>query len=338
MGAPSTISPVGLRDVTRSDVLAAVDEFDRLGRDAFLDKYGFGTARKYFLEVNGHPYDSKAIMGYAHGVSQGVFLRAGDFTGGETSVVYHLRRLGFVTRTHRNPPWTWDEVVLACALVRDNGWRSLTPDDARVIELSALLQLHSAHSLEDRGQDFRNPNGVARKTADIATQHPAYTGKPTNGGRHDPEVLMAFLDRPDEMAQQAAAIRQAILDESAGPAGVADVDLDGLGADEGRVLQRLHLRRERDPKLRRKVIEAYKRRHAVVACEACGFNFQRVYGDRGTDYIECHHRTPLHVSGPTRTRPEDLMLLCSNCHRMIHRSSPWLTPDELIALINRHRP
>ncbi|MEU8208652.1 HNH endonuclease [Micromonospora sp. NPDC049044] len=328
---------MGLADVTRSDVLAAAQEFDKLGRDAFLDKYGFGSARTYFLEVNGRQYDSKAIMGYAHGVSQGEFLRSGDFTGGEASVVHHLRRLGFVIRTHRNPPWTWDEVVLACSLVRDNGWRWLTPNDARVVELSELLQLYTAHPIEERGPDFRNPNGVARKTADIATQHPNYTGKPTNGGRYDPEVLMAFLDRPAEMEQQATAIRQAILDESAGPAEVADVDLDGLSADEGRVLQRLHLRRERDPKLRRKVIEAHKRRHAVVACEACGFDFQKTYGDRGTDYIECHHRTPLHVSGPTRTRPEDLMLLCSNCHRMIHRSSPWLTPEELISLIERHR-
>ncbi|AEB42664.1 hypothetical protein VAB18032_07720 [Micromonospora maris AB-18-032] len=111
-----TISSVRLADVTRSDVLAAVKEFDKLGRDAFLDKYGFGTARTYFLEVNGRQYDSKAIMGYAHGVSQGEFLRSGDFTGGEASVVHHLRRLGFVTRTHRNPPWAWDEIGSAAPI------------------------------------------------------------------------------------------------------------------------------------------------------------------------------------------------------------------------------
>ena len=194
-----------------------MEEFDRLGRDAFLDEYGFGTARTYFLEVHGRQYDSKAIMGYAHGVSQGQFLRSGDFTGGEASVVHHLRRLGFVTLAHRNPPWTWDEVVLACALVRDNGWRWVTPTDPRVVELSELLQLYTAHPIEERGSDFRNPNGVVRKTADIATQHPDYTGKPTNGGRHDQEVLMAFLERPTEMEQQYVAIRQAILHEAATP-------------------------------------------------------------------------------------------------------------------------
>ncbi|WP_435055201.1 HNH endonuclease [Micromonospora aurantiaca (nom. illeg.)] len=138
------------------------------------------------------------------------------------------------------------------------------------------------------------------------------------------------------MQQHAAAMGQAILDEAAVLA-VADVDLDGLSADEGRVLQRLHLRRERDPKLRRKVIEAYKRRRAAVVGEAWGFDFHKAYGDRGADYIECHHRTPLHVSRPTRTRPEYLILLCSNCHQMIHRASPWLTPEELNSLIEQQR-
>jgi putative restriction endonuclease len=29
------------------------------------------------------------------------------------------------------------------------------------------------------------------------------------------------------------------------------------------------------------------------------------------------------------TRLEDLALLCANCHRMIHRASPWLSVEEL---------
>ena len=34
------------------------------------------------------------------------------------------------------------------------------------------------------------------------------------------------------------------------------------------------------------------------------------------------------------TRLEDLCLLCSNCHRMIHRKTPWLSLKELKKLIN----
>jgi hypothetical protein len=70
---------VTLGDVTRAGVLAAIGEFDRLGRDAFLRSTGFGPARAYFLQHDGKLYDSKAIVGYAHEASTGVSLAPGDF-------------------------------------------------------------------------------------------------------------------------------------------------------------------------------------------------------------------------------------------------------------------
>ncbi|MFE0748029.1 McrB family protein [Gordonia sp. NPDC058843] len=45
----------------------AIGEFDELGRDAFLSKYGFGRATHYALVVDGREYDPKAIAGVAHG-------------------------------------------------------------------------------------------------------------------------------------------------------------------------------------------------------------------------------------------------------------------------------
>ena len=125
-------------------------------------------------------------MGVAHRFSHGAPLRADEFSGGEQHAARVLRRLGFEVRSTRNPPWAWDELVLACDLVARNGWKWLNATDRRVIELSELLQRLPIHSPAERGVKFRNPNGVARKTADIATQHPDYRGKPTNGGALDP--------------------------------------------------------------------------------------------------------------------------------------------------------
>ncbi len=34
-----------------------------------------------------------------------------------------------------------------------------------------------------------------------------------------------------------------------------------------------------------------------------------------------------------KTRLDDLILICANCHRMIHRRNPWVTPDQLHALV-----
>ncbi|HXJ41563.1 MAG TPA: hypothetical protein VNH18_19960 [Bryobacteraceae bacterium] len=74
-------------------------EYDRLGRDAFLKKYGFSKANRYFLTDRGKLYDSKAILGVAYGIQypQEGPLTPHDFTGGERTVVRRLLALGFET-------------------------------------------------------------------------------------------------------------------------------------------------------------------------------------------------------------------------------------------------
>ena len=58
---------MGLKDLTRRAVEEALREFDDLGREKFLRKYGFGEARRFFVEHGGVPSDSKAIAGAPHG-------------------------------------------------------------------------------------------------------------------------------------------------------------------------------------------------------------------------------------------------------------------------------
>ena len=67
---------------------AAMNEFDRIGRDNFLHKYGFGPSRAYFVSRDGKYYDSKAIVGAAHRYQypQKGQLRADNFSGGENTV------------------------------------------------------------------------------------------------------------------------------------------------------------------------------------------------------------------------------------------------------------
>jgi 5-methylcytosine-specific restriction protein A len=90
---------MGLRDITRAAVLAAIDEYDRLGQDGFLGEYGFDRARSYLLIHNGKAYDSKAIVGVAHGFLPGErALSARNFSGGEATVGQLLRRLGFTVQ------------------------------------------------------------------------------------------------------------------------------------------------------------------------------------------------------------------------------------------------
>ncbi|MEV6704313.1 HNH endonuclease [Micromonospora wenchangensis] len=314
-----------LADVTSASVLAAVEEFDRLGRDAFLKSTGFGRSRAYYLDHEGSLYDSKAIIGYAHGVSTGTAWGPSDFSGGDKTVAQRLEALGFVIAFLPNPDWTRDEIVLACDLVLANGWRQLDANDERVRALSDLLQSPAIHRGR-RNPDFRNPAGVALKTYNIVADS-------SNGNRLDKLVRQEFQDHPTEMQALAGRIRELLRNEADTEPVSDDPDLDEMSAREGGVTLRAHLRRERNPKLRRQKLADAKRRGIPIACEVCGFDFQLVYGDRGRDYIECHHRTPLHVSGETHTRLSDLALICSNCHRMAHRGSPWLTIEQLKALV-----
>jgi 5-methylcytosine-specific restriction protein A len=110
-------------------------------------------------------------------------------------------------------------------------------------------------------------------------------------------------------------------------------ELDEIEAPEGKLLVREHLTRERSRKLRQKKIDLVRAKGGHVACVVCGFDFEQTYGAHGEGYIECHHVIPLHASGETKTRLDDLALICANCHRMIHRRAPWLSPSELADLI-----
>jgi len=90
-----------IKSVEREAVEAALGEYDRIGRIPFLERYGYGKAREYFLirEVNGKQrlYDSKAILGVAFGHQHPTSgpLLAGELYGGEHTTVPILQDLGY---------------------------------------------------------------------------------------------------------------------------------------------------------------------------------------------------------------------------------------------------
>jgi 5-methylcytosine-specific restriction protein A len=65
-----------------------------------LRQYGFKRARSYVLVHDGEAYDSKAIVGVAHGFLPGEEgpLTSSEFSGGEMTVGRLLRRFGFTVQ------------------------------------------------------------------------------------------------------------------------------------------------------------------------------------------------------------------------------------------------
>ena len=106
-------------------------------------------------------------------------------------------------------------------------------------------------------------------------------------------------------------------------------------SEEGKEKYVRHKTRERNSEIIQAKKDDFYARNGRLFCEACGFDFQQTYGERGDGFIECHHNVPLHEADSVRqTRISDLTLLCSNCHRMVHRRRQWLTVDELKTLLS----
>lgn len=122
------------------------------------------------------------------------------------------------------------------------------------------------------------------------------------------------------------------LPQPPGTAAAADAPVAGGEASdtrdfiEGERRTLVHDVHERDPRARRACIEARGTR-----CAACGLSFAERYGALGAGFIEVHHLTPIaHAEGARPVDPaRDLVPVCPNCHRMLHREDPPLAPEEL---------
>lgn len=109
---------------------------------------------------------------------------------------------------------------------------------------------------------------------------------------------------------------------------------DVSGLPEGAVSKVFVNRYERNPVNRALCLAANG-----TACQACGFEFGRVYGPVGEGFIEVHHRMPVSTVAPGyRIDPvSDLIPLCPNCHAMAHRKEVPFTVEELRALLKDAR-
>lgn len=110
-----------------------------------------------------------------------------------------------------------------------------------------------------------------------------------------------------------------------------------VSAIEGALQLKSHYRRERSRKLITQKKEQYKKINGSLRCEICGLSFVEIYPKSlGEDFIEVHHKTPLsQIENTVRTTLDDLLLVCANCHRMIHRTKDC--EENLEQLLNHFR-
>ncbi|TCI03059.1 HNH endonuclease [Corallincola luteus] len=236
----------------------------------------------------------------------------------------------------RNPKWSRDELILALDLYFKLGPNNSSATHPAVEELSETLNSLPIHPGASRVDKFRNANGVYMKMCNFLRFDPSYSGSGLKGGgKLEEEIWDEFASNIGLLAETAEIIKSKA--GSVSPP-VSEEDEKEEKVDEfpeGRVITKLHIRRERSSTLIKKKKEKVLSDTGALKCEACNFDFKDTYGSDGEGYIECHHNKPLsELKSTQKTKLEDLAVLCANCHRIIHRSRPWKTVAELKAVIS----
>lgn len=170
---------------------------------------------------------------------------------------------------------------------------------------------------------------------------------PLAGGlRFDSEAYQLDLDNGVQATQltqlrkltseSAQILEQVWYDDEYTPEDIQDyleLSEDDKAYNEGKLIVRTLRERQRNRNLVEDAKARFKALHGSLYCEGCGFNFEDTYG---VDYIEAHHIEQMaSYDGERETSIGDLVMLCSNCHRMVHTRTPPLTLAELQRLIRK---
>lgn len=228
------------------------------------------------------------------------------------------------THGHGNPNWTRDETILALDLYFDLNGKIPSGYDDRVKALSEVLRRFPYHAEASRKESFRNPDGVAFKLQNLRQ---VATGKGLgNVSETDRAVWLEFGASPAATKSLANLIRTGVAASEAGEPVQDDVEFV-----EGRVVTELHTRRERQPKLRERLLSS-RQGSGKFFCEMCGTPPLPTNAALREAHFEVHHIVPLSSTSTRTTRLSDLALLCANCHRLLHRAiaieKRWLTVAE----------
>ncbi len=184
--------------------------------------------------------------------------------------------------------WNKEETIAVLRLFLKNGNKNLSKNNVKVLELAELFQ---RKAIAEKRETYPSAASIAMKLGN-------FTSLLNQKG-------LSHVSKLDKQVWQEYAI----------PYYAQEI----VEAEEGTRVTVTHLLYERNIY----IVNKKKRQAALkgaLECEICHFNFEKVYGKVGKNFIEVHHIVPLaEAKGLHKTKLEDLILVCSNCHRMLHR-------------------
>jgi 5-methylcytosine-specific restriction protein A len=241
----------------------------------------------------------------------------------------------------KNPKWHRDEIILALDLYFNPERGIIDASNPNIIELSQILNKLPIFPNKPDEEKFRNPNGVSLKLSNFLAIDPTYEGKGMSSySRLDKEVFEEFHKNLNRLNKVVNQIKSIVKDDSIRQKLYKIEEDETSETDEvleGQVLYRFHKYRERNSKIVSKKKKSVLKSKGKLFCEVCEFDFHKTYGSIGYGFIECHHIKPISENTASETKFEDLALVCSNCHRMLHRKISVLSIIQLKKIMEENR-
>lgn len=189
--------------------------------------------------------------------------------------------------------------------------------------------------------DFRNPNGVAMKLCNFMAIDPDNPNKGlTSFSKLDKETFDEFYNKRNELERIVDVIFNSLEEkEIVNKLYKIEDDTDSYVKEgfEGEIIYKLHKLRERDEKLTEDKKKKVLKETGKLKCEVCDFDFYEKYGELGKEFIECHHTIQLSTyKSKQKTKLSELALVCSNCHRMLHRNREDMSINKLKEIIKNY--
>jgi 5-methylcytosine-specific restriction protein A len=221
-------------------------------------------------------------------------------------------------RMARNPDWTEDEIVLVIDFLQRTQGQVPDVTNTELVALSNRLQSMPVHSLEVRQPAFRSPNSVRLKCFNLLANEPGLYPA-TNLVKTNTEIWRRYWGDPKAVAalvDQIGVAAESLADNS------SDTDDADDTFQEGGLVLRAHRARERHPGLRKKLLAHLRKSKVPFGCVGCRTSKDdyALLGSVAERVFEVHHIRPLGKPGhgSRTTTLKDLVLLCANCHRLIH--------------------
>lgn len=347
-------------NISKDHILLAMDELDKKG----VPKKHQST--KFDLSYNGKNYPPKYIIRTANIFANGEPLETELFSGGNEANTY-LKKLGFKIQ-QKIFSWT---IINSYVTVKKMDKSSFIHHGTGIpIEVRKYFELHNIVKGQQYPVDLvyqdkvfqavisadNQPNPRTRLywhedfSSVISSIMPSWyqyflsnsdssespemrffkTGQPN-------KYMVDFID-PYENIEKEVNLLEGV-DKPKKPEELKNPE-EYKEYTEGRRKLIQHIVRERNAQVIKDAKKNFKSINNSLYCEICGFDFEKKYGEIGSNYIEGHHILPIsQIDTEYTIRPEEIALVCSNCHRMLHRKKPnrkktWLTVEELKRQLN----